>query len=243
MESVSGIVLHTFPYQEKSFISKIFTQHYGIVPFFFPQVSIKGKIKPVYLQTFSFLELQFTKKQGAAFQKCHEMDFVTHSALMQLNPEKVTLFMLMAEIVLGSLHEYQNEDDLFDFLSKSVKKISMESHIPKGFALGFICQWIVRLGLKPAVDFDEFDLDNMHFSLREARFQYGKKMLNKEAIEGNEGLQLWKAFHDESFMWSNIDLSSSNRLSLIQAMVNYLAMHQGLQRHINTLDILKKIYS
>ena len=113
-----GIVLHHFPYGERSVILQIYTRELGLQSYLVP--SIKSKSSPIqsaFLSPLQELDLVVSFKNKGGLERIKEAGRRGAVSSLHLDPYKSCISMNFAEIILRITPPHEPQPDLFDFLS------------------------------------------------------------------------------------------------------------------------------
>jgi len=99
--STSGIVLSKIRYKDNDIIVKVFTKEYGALSFIVKgqKKSKKNKIKFVYFQELTILEIQFNYNSKRDLQYIREIEIKHNYLSSHSDLAKASVIMLLSEVL------------------------------------------------------------------------------------------------------------------------------------------------
>lgn len=175
LKKTNGIVLNSIRYKESSIIVKIFTRDLGLKSYLINGVRAKGNASKIALyQPLTLLDLVVYDKENAGLQRISEARLQHPNQLIPFEFGRTGIALFMTEVISRSIFEnYQNED-LYDFLFKSICILDSKNVMLTQFPLVFLIEQAKFLGFAPE--------EKMGF-LNESRSQPFSPEELKEAID------------------------------------------------------------
>ncbi len=152
---------------------------------------------------------------------------------------KSTIAIFLAEILIKSLREGEANEELFEFLSSSLRFFDMQSEGVENFHLFFLVKLSRYLGFHP-----QGEPQNMmaYFDLREGKFVMGQAP-HTDQIEGNLGRELYMLTISSAGELHKLSMSKSMRNELLNALLLYYQIHQSGLGTIKSFEVLREVFS
>lgn len=152
-----GIFLHRTVFSSSSLIATFYTRHQGLRKFVFKG----GKKKAHQLYPMSLSELTFYGRPESDLQQLTEVQPSEHLEF-QFDPVKATIAFFIAETVRKCVHEFDTDQNVFDFLKETVQSLNAaDDEQVSVFPVRFLIDFSEMLGIQPLVEVGTgvFDLD------------------------------------------------------------------------------------
>lgn len=230
-----AIVISTHKYQEKSLIIKCFTLSDGLKSYFVRDAFSKSKTaqKKAYFQLLNILEIEANHKNKGTLENFKEIKIATPFQSIHNNVAKSMIVVFLSEILLHSIQEEEQNENLFIFLETALNWLDNHSEIAN-FHLILMLETTKYLGFYPDIsniDFKYFELAEGKFSpfqasgsLSEHETQLFKKLLSLKLENGQ------KTFH------------IIERQLLLKILIDYYATHLDGFKRPKSLEVLKEIF-
>ncbi|MEO0058971.1 MAG: hypothetical protein RLZZ312_618 [Bacteroidota bacterium] len=230
-----AIVLSAIKYQEKSLIVKCFTASDGLKTYFVRDAfsSKKQNQKIAYFQPLSILDVEATHKNNGGLQYFKEIRIAVPFASVHTNLYKSTMAMFLAEILQYSIHEEEQNEDLFQYIVASLQWLDAHDDIAN-FHLIFILELTKFLGFYPDVS----EIENQIFDWRDGVFVNYQTVTSLTLHE----TFLFKKLLDLSFDNTDKTFGVAERQILLKTLTNYLAAHLSGFKTPKSLEVLKEVF-
>lgn len=169
LQKLSGVVLHTVKYNDKSNIVHIFTEQSGKLSFLVPvQRSRKSTVRAVLFQPLSLVEFEADVRPKSGIHPIREAkaSYIFHT--LPYDPYKSAIALFLAEFLYRALREEGENAPLFAYLVHSIQWLDVCEGKFANFHLVFLMRLSRFLGLYPNTDNyvegDCFDLLNACFT-------------------------------------------------------------------------------
>jgi len=233
-----GIVLHHFPYGERSVILKIYTRELGLQSYLVP--SIKSKSSPIqaaFISPLQELDLVVYFKNKGGLERIKEAGRRGAVSSLHLDPYKSCISMYFAEIILRSTPSDEPHPELFDFLSEVISMLNQSpdsySNLPIYLALNLSSY----LGFYPNALPGGCVLD-----LREGTFQTNTP-IHPDFIQEPTSLLLLQFLNQPWSTAARIPLNGDQRFALLKALEQYYRIHISEFAALKSLDVLHSVLS
>lgn len=236
--TTKAIVLSSLKYGDTSLIVKAFTASDGIKSYLLKGVlaSKKGKLKTAYFQLLSQLEIVAYHKNKGTLESIREAKINYQYQTLQTNIVKNALTFFLAEMLSNSIHEEEDNQNLFDFLEASLQWLDTNDEI-SNFHIFFLLALSKYLGFYP----DTSDKNNIYFDLQEGAFA---NILSLNPMIMGENLIHFKQFLGINFdTIHTIKMNKKQRQELLKLLILYYELHLHGFRKPRSLTILNEVFS
>jgi len=146
--TTKGIVLKYFKYSEKSVITQIYTEKFGVKSYIIHGIrDKKSKTKLACLQPLSLVEINATNKSNLSNVKTIKL--FSPFKNIPFNIAKSTIAFFLSEIIYKSIKEEEANDDLFQFLIEKIIYFDSLENNYANFHLYFLMNFTNYLGFQP----------------------------------------------------------------------------------------------
>ncbi|MFT5640060.1 MAG: DNA repair protein RecO (recombination protein O) [Cyclobacteriaceae bacterium] len=148
LKKTQGIVINYFKYHDSSIIVKIYTRDYGLISVIVNGIrSAKSKRSIGFFQPFSILDIVLYYKSDRAIQRLSEYQFAYHTHNISVDIYKTTIAIFLSEVLSKVLIGEENQqDNLYDFLVKSVIRLNIIKKDIENFHIEVLLQLCAYLG-------------------------------------------------------------------------------------------------
>lgn len=232
-----AIVLSSLKYKDNDLIVKCYTSHRGCVSYLQRGVlkSKKGRIKAVYFQPLSQLEIDETYRPNRSLQVLKEIKPLYLYSSLHTNLIKASVAMFLAEVLSSTLNEEEANLPLFNFLETVFQYLDKEEKFAN-FHLLFMLKLTRYLGFYP-------DLETMgspYFNLESGLFE--EENTGKYFIKGSN-LEVLKTLLGMDFVALNtLKLNSLQRRDFLNVLLLYFELHLGSFRKPKSLQVFNEIF-
>ncbi|HAN18266.1 MAG: DNA repair protein RecO [Bacteroidetes bacterium GWC2_33_15] len=234
-----GIVLHHIKYSETSVIVTVFTENYGRQSFLIKGVrSKKSKIKANILQPLFLLDMEIYYKANRDLQSVKEIQnaFIFSSIPYDLRKSSIAIFI--AEILYKTIREQEANKELFDFLYHTIQYLDIKDKGISNFHIYFLIQLTRYLGFYPGNTYLEKDC---YFDLKNGSFVQIKPVhpfyMNTEYSKLFSTMIPFSTSQNE-----NEILSYTQRMGLLEKILEYYYLHNEGVSNIKSLSVLKEVF-
>ncbi len=225
-----GIVLSALKYKEKSLIVKIYTAHFGTRSYIVNGVRQVKSTKVALYQPLTILDMVVYEKNTTSIQRVSEAKIHPASLASQYDIVRTTLKLFIAE-VLSKLLNNENEPDeeLFQYLRNSIHYLNRKPDAIENFHIIFLVKLCSFLGF-------DFDAKTGEVDVRENLKLVDKQLLTiQELVLLDDMCQ-----HDFERVYK---ISSLIRGRLLNFLLQYYETHVNFFGKINSLEVLKEVFS
>jgi DNA repair protein RecO (recombination protein O) len=240
LEKTTGIILHQLKYTDSGNIVQVFTKKYGRLSFLVRGIRNRRPGKQnVYLQPLSIIDIVLYYKESRGMQTLKEFSVSFLPADIYNNIIKTSMALFLGEVLRNVLKEESPQEDLYEFISDSVKYLDKLDEGYSNFHIAFLCGLSSFLGIepgrKPQGESCFFDMTNGSFQMiRPPHGNYADPAIS----------DIMSSFLNSS--WGNmhkISLSGTLRNEVLTTLLKYYSIHLPAFKKINSLDVLKEVFS
>lgn len=234
-----GIVFHHIKYNDTSLIASIYTQSSGRKSFLIKGVyKPKSQIKAGFFQPLSLLELEISLSGKRELQRIKNITPFPPLNSLYTNIQKQTIVFFIAEVVHKTIREEETNPALFEFLFNSILYLDTSDNDYSNFHLIFLLQLTRFLGFFPQDDYSGinniFDALNGNFVSKNETGVH----LYSERLSSKLHTLLNLNFESSS----QLNLNRTERLELLELILNFYGLHLHSHLNIQSLSILKEIF-
>ncbi len=236
--TTKAIVLSSIKYGDSSLIIKAYTEIEGLQSYLLKGVlsSRKSKIKAAYFQPLTQLEIVASHRGKGNLEHIREVRVNYHYQSIYNDMAKNAIALFLAEIVLKSIGEEEEDPGLFQFFEASFQWLDTHDLI-SNFHLYFMIRLSRFLGFFPDTSYS----DTEYFDLQAGQF------VDTPGL--NPLLQGRILFHFKKFLGINFDaihtvkMTKKERQELLQNLVMYFELHlHGFQKP-RSLAVLNEVFN
>lgn len=222
-----GIFLHRTAFSESSLIVTYYTAKSGLRKFVFKG----GKKKAHQLFQLAPTELTFYGRPESDLLQLTQAE-PEHATDFQFDPVRSTIAFFVAEVIRKSVHEYDADTIMYDFLHEKILELQRATSNKGQFPLQFLVDFTELLGMQPLLTDDNrfFDLDEGSFS---GHVQPGHR------VESGEHVQLIV----QRLQGESRQASKEVRDKALQVMMDYYCIHLPGINGFDTYPIVREVLS
>ena len=230
-----AIVISAHKYQEKSLIIKCFTLSDGLKSYFVRDAFSKSKTaqKKAYFQLLNVLEIEAIHKNKGTLESFKEIKIAAPFHSIHNSIAKSMMVVFLSEILLHSIQEEEQNEQLFTFLEAALNWLDNHDEIAN-FHLILMIETTKCLGFYP----DVTDIEFKYFELVEGKFapfQAASSLSEHET-------KLFKKLLTLKFDNGQKTFHIIERQLLLKILIDYYAMHLDGFKRPKSLEILKEIF-
>lgn len=239
LEKTRGIVLHQIKYSDSGIVSQIYTRKFGRQAFLIKGMrSRKSDKHNILFQPLFILDLELYYKPSHEMQNIKEFSvyFTPHDIYLNIKKSAVAIFL--GEVLTSVLREESPNDELFEFLEKSVVYFDESREGFANFHIAFLSGLTGYLGFEPG---RRNGKDEQYFDMLNGSF------VNMPPVHGNyvneEITNILADFFEASYdSASDIPLSGKLRNDVLEALLKFYFLHLPGLKKIKSLDVLKEVF-
>jgi len=236
--STSAIVLSKIRYKDNDIIVKSFTKEYGAISFIVKggQNSKKNKIKYVYFQELTILEIQFNYNSKRDLQYIKDIEIKHNYTSSHTDLIKVSVIMFLSEVLTNIITHQKREIQLYNYIEQSLIWYDINKSNAY-FHMIFLLELTRYLGFYPDVLKNKLKYFNLEGG------SYEKSKTSEYSITG-ESLNLFNQILGIKFDTNPLPtLNSKEKMEIIDIILTYYKLHINNFKPIKSLEIVKNIFS
>lgn len=232
--------MHGIKYGDSGKIVTVYTEVFGRCSFILQGIHAKKSAsKANLLQPLFQLEMEVDHRQGRELQHARELKIVHPYQSIPYDVVKSSQAIFLAEVLYKVLKEEEPRPELFQFLSHSFRIFDLLPQGAANFHLEFLVQLARYMGFAPANNYSTennlFDMASGAFVRRVPPHPY---FLSPEESSGFA--EILSRPYEEIHL---IALTAGQRNRLLLKMIDYFALHLGIQLNIKSLEVLHELFN
>ena len=239
LQKLSGVVLYTVKYNDKSNIVHIYTEQSGKLSFLVPvQRSRKSTVRSVLFQPLSLVEIEADIRLKSGIHPIREAKAAYIFHTLPYDPYKSAIALFLAEFLYRALREEGENAPLFAYLTHSIQWLDMCEGKFANFHLVFLMRLSRFLGLYPNIDNykegDYFDLLNACFTTVQPL--HGMFVLPQESAHIRQLMRM----NYETMRLFAMNRESRNRC--LDIINEYYRLHLPDFQELKSLSVLQELF-
>lgn len=239
-QTFKAIVLHTFKYKESGIILQCYSSIKGKDSFYIRtgKNSLKKHALSL-LHPLNVLECVVSSHSIGELKTLKEFNSVHKLSSLRGSIAKAAIAIFISEVISKTIHELEQNIDLFSFLEKSILELNEINEGANNFHLYFLLKYSALLGYMPEIP---NNTQGMLFDISTA--EYSQNRTNRAFMfPQQESELLWKLAHSSTENLKEITIPGELRYRFLQEMIRYLSYHTGLQIEIGSLNVLHEVFN
>jgi DNA repair protein RecO (recombination protein O) len=240
IEKTKGIILNQIKYTDSGIIARVYTHKFGR-----QSLLIRGMRKKntgrqnVLFQPLTILEFEMNYKASRELQNLKEFSVFYSPSDIYSNIKKSSVAIFLSEILTSVLKEESPNEEMFTFLEESVIYFDMTREGYANFHIAFLAGLASFLGFEPGI---RHKTEDRFFDLGNGRFVQVPPVNGNYANEEISGIlsEFFNASYDSA---ANIPLNGTLRNEVLETLVWYYSLHLPGLKKINSLEVLKEVFS
>jgi len=219
LQKTRAIVLNSVKYGESGIIVQVYTENFGRQSFLIHGVrKRKSKFNYSLFEPLSLLNLDIYFKESRSLQTLKEVkpSIILHHLPFDIKRSSIAIFL--GEILYRCLREIEPNKSLFNYLFHAIQILDVNEQGIENFHLVFLIQFSKFLGIYPE--------NNTQL------YQY----------KTNTGLQLNDLLEYSLQDVSKLKIERTNRLELLDRLIDYYRDHLEGMGEIKSLHILHEVF-
>ena len=220
IQSIKAVVLDSFKFKETSIICNVYSLDYGMMSIL---ISGLGKSKAIsgqiYFQPLTIIEFTTHYKERKGLLRASDIRLIFSPIGLIPDIRKMAISFFIAEIVLKTCKEKEQDHELFQLLETTIKLFEKENFYD--IHLFFLVQYIHLLGFSL--------MDNEFIEEQAIRYGYDTKIKGiLDSLTSSE-------------TYFPLPVNKAERLVIIKFILNFLEINVSLTK-IKSLQVLEEIF-
>lgn len=229
-----GILLNRFSYNDNNSIIHVYTEEFGRMSYI---IRNPKRNKSVFIPM-SILEIEASHKENRDLQRVRNISIAYTFTDMPFNPVKCSINMFIAEVLYKALREMEKNENLFDFLTNSIRILDINKCISANFHIVFLLKLTKFLGFYPNI---EKAGHNYFFDFAAGEFVKNCPPHNYFIPPSgtNEFLNIMSASYENM---DSLCVNRRKRTTILKHILDYYRIHIPDFSEIKSLKILEEIF-
>ena len=240
LQKTKGIILHQIKYTDSGVIVQFYTRDFGRQPVLIRGMHNRksGRHNALFQPAF-ILDLVIYYKESREVQMLKDFSVAYAPARIYSDVRKSCIAVFLSEILSAVLREESPNIELFDYIEHSIRYLDQCDEEYSNFPIAFLTGLTRYLGFEPAVRDDPskkfFDMRNGSFlALPPSHPDYCETQISEILA------RFFSVTFDEM---QDIPLTGKLRNELLGTMIRYFGIHLPLLKRVNSIEILREIFS
>lgn len=228
-----GIVLSKINYSETSLVLKVLTKTHGLQSFLFQGAKKK---KGTVILPMQPVEFTYYKRADSQLGKISEWNTLFPISNLSIDPVKSCICFFMAEVISNIVHDDQPNEQLTGHLLHELSWLNETDEL-SSYPIWFLAECIKTSGITPENATESipqvFDFKKGIFTNTEPDYPFYQK---------NSGVEFCAASLEmDKNTFLALSISKQDRLSAIEAFLDYLSYQIAGWRSLKSLDVIRTI--
>lgn len=240
LHKTRAIILHQIKYTDSGIITQLYTRDFGRQSIMIKGMRSRksGKHNALFQPMF-ILDLDFYYREARDIQILKEFSVAFAPSDIYSDIKKSSIAVFLSEILTSVLKEETSNHQLFDFIEESVKYLNNSRSGFVNFHIAFLIGLSSFLGFEPG---QRTDPENIYFDLLNGAFVPLPPVHSGYANQ--KVSDILASFFSSSYdSMNNYPLSGALRNEVLETLLKYFGVHLPGLKKINSLDVLKEIFS
>ena len=235
-----GIIFRSTKYGDSSLILEVYTEERGIRKYIVSGVRKARSSTPASkLQLMNLVDLIAYERPGKDLTRLKDVQPALIYTRIPFEVERGTIGLFMLEVARNSIRESEENPALFHFLYESFAFLDTTDGPISNIHLHFLLELTAHLGFLPSGAHSEA---TPLFDLREGQF-IGGFPGHAEYLDTDRAALMYRLLHAERQELRDLKISRQDRSGLLTDLLRYYRHHIEGMREVNSLNILRSLYS
>lgn len=239
LQKTAGIVLRTIKYNDSSNIVDVYTESFGRMSFIVSTPKSRhSSIKTSIFQPLALLDIEADIRLNHSLNRIKSVSLSCPFSSIPFDNNKTTIAFFLAEFMLHSLREENENKELFDYVQSSILWLDNCENNFSNFHLTFLMHLSRFLGFYPNIsDYHEGD----YFDLQNSCFTKMKSVVFIQYLEPEEATQINTLMRMNYNNMHLFKLSRAQRNRCIEVILFYYRIHLPEFPELKSLQVLREI--
>lgn len=240
IEKTRGIILNQIKYTDSGIIARLYTRKFGRQSFLIRGMrSRKSGKHNILFQPMYILDLEISYKESREMNVLKEFSVSYSPYDIYSDIKKSSVAIFLGEVLTSVLREESPHEEMFDYIEKSIIYFDRCREGYANFHIAFLAGLSSFLGFEPGIRENEndsfFDMSNGIFvPVPPVHGNYANPDVS------NILAQVFLASYDNI---GNITLKGTMRNEVLDTLLKYYSLHLTGLKKINSLEVLKEVFS
>lgn len=240
LQKTRGLILRTTDYSETSLVVKIYTEDFGLQSYIVNSVRKKNaKVRSGLFEPLTQVELVAYHKESGGLQRISEIRNAVRYMNIPFDPVKSSMVLFLNELLFRSLREGEGDPALYNYLSKSLEILDLQSPVSNSFHFSFLLGLTRHLGFQPN---GVFDAETPYFDLQGGCFCQ-EPPAHPHYLDRQESSLLDELMRTPMSGQQSPLMEPSVKRKLLDRMVEYFRLHVAGFGEIKSHKVLEEVWS
>lgn len=233
-----GIVLKQIKFSDSGVIVKIFTEEFGVRPFFVRGINSgrSGKKAALY-QPLMIINIIAKISEKKSIHNIVDSELCYNYKTINDDMKKRSLLIFINELLYKCLQEESNNNELFNWIYNSLVWLDMKDSSYVNFHLLFMLQLSKFLGFFPSINSIN---NNTIFDLEDGQFT-DKEPTHPNYVSGTIASIIYELLTSTYDSMGDVNLNREQRGKVIDTLIAYYHLHIPMLGDFKSLEILKVV--
>lgn len=240
IEKTRGIILNQIKYTDSGIIARLYTRKFGRQSFLIRGIRRrKSGRHNILFQPLFILDLEISYKESREMNVLKEFSVSYSPYDIYSDIKKSSVAIFLGEVLTSVLREESSHEELFDYIEKSIIYFDNCREGYANFHIAFLTGLSSFLGFEPGIRENASDA---FFDMSNGVFVPVPPVHGNYANPDVSGIlaQVFLASYDSI---RNINLKGAMRNEVLDTLLRYYSLHLSGLKKINSLGILKEVFS
>jgi DNA repair protein RecO (recombination protein O) len=240
IEKIRGIVLQQIKYTDSGIIVRFFTREAGGM-----SVMVKGlrrgksAKRNVFFQPMFILDMEVYNKDSRGLQLLKEYSPSFLACGLRDDVRKSCVAIFLGEVLSSVIRDEGVNPELYDFIERSVLYFDSALEPFANFHISFLSLLCGYLGFAPQ---RKDEMDDLFFDLADGRFTVLPPP-HGGYLDSEISALMSRFFYDSYDEAKEIRLNGKQRDDILDALLKYYSVHTPMMKKINSLEVMKEVFS
>jgi DNA repair protein RecO (recombination protein O) len=186
----------------------------------------------------TMLDLVVYHREKKDLQHIRDVEIAEPLHAISSDLRKSTIALFLSEILTKALHEGEQNDEMFGFISSSLRFLDMQEKGVEYFHLFFLAKLSMYLGFYPR---GKPAREDHYFDLREGRF-LAVAPPHPDHLGRDMGMRLYQLASIQAGEMEHLSIEKHARMELLNALLLYYQIHLSGLGSIKSVPILQEVF-
>jgi len=239
LEKTRGVILHQIKYSDSGIVAQLYTRKFGRQSFLIRGIRKKksGRQNILFQPMFILdLEINFKESRDMNVLKEFSVSYSPYDIYSDIRKSSVAIFL--GEVLTSVLREQSPNEEMFDYLEKSIIYFDRCREAYANFHIGFLAGLSSFLGFEPGSRTDPAD---SYFDMINGSFVPSPPLNGIYANPEVSGI-LARVFLASYDSIGNIGMNGAVRNEVLDTLIRYYSLHLSGLKQIKSLEVLKEVF-
>lgn len=239
LHKTTGIVLNTIDYNDKYYLTTIYTEHLGRATYMIPKSRSKAsKLQRSLFSPLSILDLELDHQTTRQIQRVREARNVYPLFSIPSSMVKTAIVFFLSEFLTKVLKETDEYRQIFSYLNYSIHILEDTEKGLANFHIVFMLRLTYFLGFFP--NFENYKQGSLFDMLNGVFVE--KQTMHRYFINATESSVLAILARIDYENMDKFAFSRDERLIIINKMLDYYRLHLHDFPELKSLDVLHELF-